>query len=286
MSAVLISAENRFAPRVAPGWEARLELGFRSGANRTELHHRKRFGPLTVQRPFYPERDVCHIYVLHPPAGVVGGDSLEIDVSLDDAAQALITAPGAGKFYRSAGDIATLAQRFRCRGASSLEWLPQENIFFQGAQVQMRTQIELDQDSKLAFREINCLGRPVVKEGFEYGHVDTELDLSIDGSIHLKDRLQLDAQSLAGAAVLRGYSVSAMALFYPADESLREQARSVKSSHDHESINGITLLDNVLVVRVLCHSAGVARERLDGLWRAIRPLVAGHRAITPRIWST
>ncbi|MGB5651682.1 MAG: urease accessory protein UreD, partial [Sedimenticolaceae bacterium] len=88
-----------------------MRLGFRAGPDSTVLAERQRHGPLAVQRPFYPEGGVCHVYLLHPPGGVVGGDVLGIDVKLAQGAQALITTPGATKFYRSAGALARQTQR-------------------------------------------------------------------------------------------------------------------------------------------------------------------------------
>ena len=56
-------------------WRAQLDLEFSKSNNRTILSHRKHFGPLQVQKPFYPEiNGTCHVYILHPPGGVVGGD--------------------------------------------------------------------------------------------------------------------------------------------------------------------------------------------------------------------
>ena len=72
------------------GWQASLRLGFRTSARGTLLAERRRQGPLAVQRPFYPEGEVCHTYLLHPPGGVVGGDRLDIDVDLATGTQALI----------------------------------------------------------------------------------------------------------------------------------------------------------------------------------------------------
>ena len=85
------------------GWHARLSLGFRHDGIATRLVRRSTLGPLQVQRPFYPGGGVCHVYLLHPPGGIVGGDRLEIDIEADVETRVLLTTPAAGKFYRSAG---------------------------------------------------------------------------------------------------------------------------------------------------------------------------------------
>ncbi len=54
------------------GWKANLSLEFKATALRTVISKREHKGPLAIQRPFYPEDDVCHVYLLHPPGGVVG----------------------------------------------------------------------------------------------------------------------------------------------------------------------------------------------------------------------
>ena len=92
-------------------WRARLDLELSKSNNRTILSHQKHHGPLQVQKPFYPERSgTCHVYILHPPGGVVGGDHLNIYVDVNSNAHALITTPAAGKFYRSVGPVAKLEQ--------------------------------------------------------------------------------------------------------------------------------------------------------------------------------
>src|SRR5690606_39768817 len=118
-------------PSPASGWHARLELAFRRAADRTVVASRHS-GPLCIQRPFHPEEGVCHVYVLHPPGGLVGGDALSIRVNAEHGTNVLLTTPAAAKFYCSQGAIARQDQSIDIAGAC-VEWLPQESIFFSGA---------------------------------------------------------------------------------------------------------------------------------------------------------
>ena len=61
-------------------WPASLTLGFDRAGARTVMRSRHE-GPLLVQRPFYPDGETCHAVILHPPAGIVGGDNLNIQVN-------------------------------------------------------------------------------------------------------------------------------------------------------------------------------------------------------------
>ncbi len=75
-------------------WQASLDLAFTVKNKKTILSKNLHFGPLMVQKPFYPELvKVCHVYLLHPPGGVVHGDQLKININIDSSAHALITTP-------------------------------------------------------------------------------------------------------------------------------------------------------------------------------------------------
>jgi urease accessory protein len=154
-------------------------------------HH----GPLTVQRPFYPEEDVCHLYLLHPPAGIVGGDELHIAVTLDENSHALITQPGAGKFYRSRGPQALLRQHFTLASHATLEWLPQDTILFPGANAAIQTVFHLTSASRLLAWDLLCLGRPVMQETFSHGTLQNRLEVWRDGLPLLIERLILQEES-------------------------------------------------------------------------------------------
>src|SRR5262245_5204087 len=127
-------------PRVDSGWHAAIDLGFEATGGTTHLARRAHRGPLVVQRPFRPEGPaVCHVYLLHPPGGLVGGDGLVVDVGVDAGAHALVTTPAASKVYRTNGEEVRQTQRLRVAGRGALEWLPQEAILYDGARATLET---------------------------------------------------------------------------------------------------------------------------------------------------
>ena len=199
----------------ATGWQAQLTLAFQRRNTRTILGHCSHQGPLQVQRPFYPEGDdVCHIAVLHPPGGVVGGDELRIDAALDTGAQALITTPAAGKFYRSAGPCAGQSQHLRVAAGATLEWLPQENIVYNGARVRALTRVELQGNARFLGWEIFCLGRPAAGETFSAGEYRQHFELWREGEpLYLEQGRYAGGDAVLDAPWgLRGQAVSATLL--------------------------------------------------------------------------
>lgn len=174
----------------AEGWGARLSLELARSAERTVLARKHQQGPLTVQRAFYPEGAPCHLYLLHPPGGVVGGDQLEIAAEVRPGAHALLTAPGAAKFYRSAGPLASLQQRLQVDDGAMLEWVPPESILFPGARVRQHSRVSLQGSARFIGWELVSLGRPVIGERFEGGMADLGLRIERDGRPLLTERLR------------------------------------------------------------------------------------------------
>src|SRR5688572_3671118 len=104
-------------------WRAELALGFERRGDRTVLAARRHDGPLVVQKPLYPEDEaVCHAIVVHPPAGIAGGDELDLQTRAGEGACVLLTTPGAGKWYRSAGPWATQSLAFEAGRDACVEW--------------------------------------------------------------------------------------------------------------------------------------------------------------------
>lgn len=272
-------------------WHARLalSLGVRDGGTRLKaLEH---VGPLRVQRPFYPEgaSGPCHVYLLHPPGGVVSGDRLRIEVTVEPQAQVMLTAPGANKFYRARGqETAELEQHLRVGDDAVAEWLPPETIAYDATRGTVRTHVQLAERATYAGWELLCLGRPAAQETFTRGFLRTAL------SIQRADKLCYLERGLyrGGDAVLRApwglHGQPVLATFVVASphaeaawvERVREEVTAEAGTFS------VTLVSGVLVARFIGPSTREARLCLERAYAVLRPLYAGRAAVHPRIWST
>jgi urease accessory protein len=228
---------------------------------------------------------VCHCYIVHPPGGVVGGDDLSIDVEVDTHANALLTTPAASKFYRSEGKVARLAQRFRVHDHASLEWLPQETIYYRGARVRARTSVELSANSRFVGWEIGCLGLPARDECFDDGCLRLGFELSVEGVPRWIDCLRIDGQDRARTASwgLGGFAAIGTLLIYPGSAEILDQVRELVSP-DTELAS--TLVDRVLVCRAASAQAEPVRHAFSACWSRLRPALLNRDAHAPRIWAT
>lgn len=248
------------------------------------LAERRHEGPLVVQRPFYPEGPVCHLYLLHPPGGVAGGDEISLQVEAGAASQAVITTPAATKIYRSFGSRVSRVEQILAAHDATLEWLPQETIVFRGAHTRLATRVNLAGRARFIGWEILCLARPACEESFTAGSIAQDFELSHDGRLLLLDRLRLSGgdASLSARWGLGGEPVLGTMLVYPADPTHLARVRQ-------EALQpglAATLVDGVLLVRLRAGQGETVRVEFERLWHALRPGFAGLAARPPRIWAT
>ena len=270
-------------------WRARLDLEFSNSNNKTILSHRKHYGPLQVQKPFYPEPNgTCHVYILHPPGGVVGGDRLNICVDVNSNAHALITTPAAGKFYRSAGPVARQEQIIKVAPKGTLEWFPSENIIFSGAKAQIKTKIELSRDSNFMGWEISCLGRPASNENFSQGELDQRFEIWREDRPIQIERLLLNAgnPSLHAKWGLLGFPVIGNMVCMTNNEGLLDSLKSLANTSTDQELFSATQVDDIILCYFLGNSAERARNYFIKAWKIFRQGVIQLEIVEPRIWKT
>ena len=270
-------------------WRARLDLEFSNSNNKTILCHRKHHGPLQVQKPFYPELNgICHLYILHPPGGVVGGDRLYIFVDVNPNAHALITTPAAGKFYRSAGPVAKQEQVIKVAPKGTLEWLPSENIIFSGAKAHIKTKIELSRDSNFMGWEISCLGRPASNENFSQGELDQRFEIWREGKPLQIERLLLKGgdSSLHAKWGLIGFPVIGSMVCITNDAGLLDSLKNLANASTEQELFSATQVDDIILCYFLGNSVERARNYFIKAWKIFRQGVIQLEVVEPRIWKT
>jgi urease accessory protein len=253
------------------------------------LSYRKHYGPLQVQKPFYPEiNGTCHVYILHPPGGVVGGDRLNICIDVNPNAHALITTPAAGKFYRSAGLLAKQQQILKVAPKGALEWFPSENILFSGAKAQIKTKVELAQDSHFIGWEISCLGRPASDENFSQGELDQRFEVWRDGKPLRIERLRLKGGDPALHAKwgLLDFPVIGSMVCVTDKTELLDPLRKITNASIDQELFSVTQMDGTILCYYLGNSVERARNCFISAWKILRQEVIGYEAVEPRIWKT
>jgi urease accessory protein len=265
-----------------------LQLGFERRGARTVLAHRRHQGPYLVQKALYPQGpECCHTILLHPPGGIASGDVLSLDVTLGPRAQALLTTPGAAKWYRSMGAPAVCETRLAVEQEGSLEWLPRESIVFDRSRAQARTHIEVAARARCLGWELWCLGRTASGEHFRSGRLEIETRLIVGGRLRWEERGTLDADTalLQSAAGFAGQPVFATlwAAGPEAPASLLSTCREIRPTGTGRG--ALTQLPDVLIGRFLGASTEEAFTWLATIWSVLRPVYVGLEAVRPRIWA-
>lgn len=276
-------------------WPASLTLGFaaypEADTHITRMNVARHYGPLRVQRAFYPEgRDgCCHVYLLHPPGGIASGDSLTIDVTVSKNAHALLTTPAANKLYRADSNNVAWTQHthLKVEDGAILEWLPQETLAFDGSRGEQTVIIDLAETAKCLGWEIIGLGRPASDLPYVSGIIEQRFQLTQNGQPLWLERQVIDPSHPRflgkwgqGGATVHA-TLWAVGLSDPA-ETITELRDNIPANHNW----AVTYRRGVLLLRYLGMERNEAWDILQQAREILRPRLTGHKAVIPRIWLT
>ncbi|MDB5825834.1 MAG: urease accessory protein ureD [Variovorax sp.] len=273
-------------------WHARLHLDYQNENNRSVARFRHD-GPLRILQSLYPEGDaVCHNVLVHPPGGLVGGDTLDIDVEVASGSHGLITTPGASRFYRSDGDLALQRTHLTLAPEARLEWLPLEAICYSGCRAENRITIDAAPGAELIGWDVTALGLPHANLPFDRGtllqHIEMPGKWLERGRLDAADRRLLESPiGLAGNRCMASlFFVSGSAIPKARRDTLLDMARALSDGHGlRESAGTTSPQPEVIVLRVLAPVVEPAMQLLRQVWLAWRAEVWALRAAPPRIWA-
>ena len=274
-------------------WHAQLDLDYQLENNRTVARH-THTGPLRILQSLYPEGDaICHNVLVHPPGGLVGGDTLDLNISVAAGAHGLVTTPGATRFYRSDGELALQRTTITVADKARMEWLPLETIAYSGCMAENHLSLSLAPGAELLGLDVTALGLPAASQPFEAGNFCQYLE--VPGVWLERANIKaLDALLLNSPLGLAGHRCFATLFFVSGSKLDRQRrqhaldtARSVIEAHPLCATAGATSPDGqVVLVRVLAPVVEPAMALLRSVWLTWRRELWLLDNNSPRIWAT
>ena len=273
-------------------WRADLKLDYTLESQRTVARYLHQ-GPLRILQSLYPEGDqICHNVLVHPPGGLVGGDTLDIQVNVAEGAHALVSTPSATRFYKSGGQAALQQVTATLAPGARLEWLPLEAIAYNDCEATNRAIFNLAPTSELMAWDVTALGLPSSAMAFEQGHFQQHLEIPgvwlERGNLRGDDTRWLNSPlGLAGQKCLASLVFASGNNIEPqrAAQAL-EAAREVLEAHPLRLQAGVTCAHpQVIVLRVMSPLVEPSMNLLKKVWAVWRHTLWALPSTPPRIWS-
>ena len=273
-------------------WHATLQLDYERKDNRTNVTHIHN-GPLRVLKSLYPEGpEICHTVLVHPPSGLVGGDRIDIRLTVNPQAHALITTPGATRFYRTEKGLASQEVVAKVCLNARLEWVPLETIAYNNCQGLNKVCFDLDAGAELIAWDITALGLPTASLPFEQGQLQQHMEIE---NIWLERGLleATDKRLMAGPLGLANHRCTSIFIFATGSDMTRDKrelalllARDVVSSHGDGVFAGVTSPHpRVVVMRALSPLVEPTQTLFRAVWAAWRTGLWEIKNAPPRIWA-
>ncbi|MGV0985919.1 MAG: urease accessory protein UreD [Limnohabitans sp.] len=273
-------------------WHASLSLDYTLERERSVARYLHQ-GPLRILQSLYPEGDaVCHNVLVHPPSGLVGGDTLDMTVTVGQGAHGLVTTPGATRFYRSDAGLATQQVHARVEADARLEWLPLEAIAYKGCDALNRAVFDLAPGAEMMTWDITALGLPAADLPFAQGTFRQHLEIPgvwlERGTIQASDhRLMNSSLGLAGQRCMATLVFAAgSAIATERSERALACARDLLEASSLRLMAGATSPHKqVIVLRVLSPVTEPAMQLLRQVWAAWRREMWAMPGAVPRLWN-
>ena len=273
-------------------WHASLQLDYTLEGTRTVARHAHN-GPLRILQSLYPEGDAgCHNVLVHPPGGLVGGDTLDITATVGPGAHGLVTTPGATRFYRSTGELALQRTHLTLAEGARLEWLPLEALCYNACNAENHLTLNLAPGAECMGWDVTALGLPHAGQPFETGrfvqHIEAPGLWLERGVIDAADHRLLESPlGLAGHRCIASlFFVVGTPLERARRDTALDAARAVMDAHALKASAGATSPNGqVLVVRALAPQVEPAMQLLQQVRAAWRAALWQLCAEPPRIWS-
>lgn len=221
----------------------------------------------------------CEIVFLNTSGGLTGGDRLDYHLTLGAGCRMIATTQTAERAYSSTSGAARMNVDMTLGEGAHLDWLPQETILFDTAQLRRRTRITLAENATCLMAETVVLGRAAMGETVSALDFHDWRQISRGNApLHL-EALDLNAARLAaGAAGLNGARAFAtVVMVAPNAADALGPVRAILG--DTQVRAAASALQERLVIRLMAPDGWPLRRKLAEILTLLR------RAPLPRVWQ-
>jgi urease accessory protein len=186
------------------GRDGRLMLGFERRGERTVLARCRSTLPLQVLAPVALDDPAAIVSVLNPTGGLVGGDTLVIEVDAAPGAHACLTTPSATRVYRTASEATLQHVALRVASGAQLEWVPDHTIPYAGAALRQAIEADVADGATCVIVDAFAAGRVARGERWRFALLDATLSARDARGRLLHDRFILDSAAPRGLGITDG----------------------------------------------------------------------------------
>ena len=274
-------------PRVLPRMDGEAHVRFLWKDGATRLANLDQKTPLRVLFPQTSPDAPKLAAITTVSGGLVGGDTLAVDVSVGDGASVVAIGQAAEKVYRSIGPDSTVDVSLDVGSGAWLEWLPQETILFDGARLARRTVADVDPAGQLMTGECVVFGRLASGEVMERGLVSDRWEIRIGGRLKWADALRVEndiVAALDNTAGFGGARAYATVVYVGANAKNHLSAAKELTADCADVRAGATCRGQVLIARWLGAEPLAVRRGFEKYWIGLREVTGGYTERLSRLW--
>jgi urease accessory protein len=237
--------------------------------------------PFHLSKPYWDGR-VLQVQIVNSTAGILAGDELELDIVAETGAALSVTTPAAARAFMMQSGAACCRQRFAAADGAWLEYLPEPLFPHRETNYAQHTRLELAAGASAFFVDQLAPGRVGRGECWAWRRLLLALDVSLDGRLLLRERLDASGAELARVAAFHGMSEAWFGTAIIAAPALAADApvwETVRALHRDGCLCGVTTLaSGVWIVRLVASGGLALRDTFSALRATLAPVLPGLQA--------
>ncbi|EKQ54859.1 MULTISPECIES: urease accessory protein UreD [Clostridium] len=242
--------------------------------NKTILDNIYFTAPFKIMSPFYISDDYIKVMLLSVSAGIMEGDTQNIDIKIGDETKVEVISQSYEKIHKMKSGNASRCCNISVGKDAYLKYNPLPTIPFADSSFDSITKINLEDDSsRLIFNEIITCGRSAMGEKFLFNHYNSYLEVKKKCRLIYRDNTVYDKYlfNMSSIGMFEGYTHIANMIIvnFNKEDSFIEQARNIIDECDEVQGGVSTLQNNDIIIKIL----GTTSQKLINICEEITKLL-------------